>query len=183
MSSFSVLFVCTGNLYRSPIAERLLAARPGADLRVASAGTHAWPGRPLDAATVGLLRELGADPDGFTARRLDAAHLDKADLVLGLAREHREAAVRLRPAAMRRCFTLTEFVRLTDGLADDPRDVVARAGATRGRPSGLPPESDDIADPDGLPLAELHACAHLIDRAVARLAAVLTAGHEVLAKG
>ncbi|NUU20412.1 MAG: low molecular weight phosphatase family protein [Streptomycetaceae bacterium] len=113
---FTVLFVCTGTLYRSPIAERLLAARlagAGGAFAVASAGTYARPGVALSPRAAGLIRELGGEPDGFATRRLGEVHIARAGLVLGMAREHREAAVRLCPAALRRCFTVEEFVRLS----------------------------------------------------------------------
>jgi protein-tyrosine phosphatase len=71
--SFTVLVICTGNICRSPLAERLLRARiaTDADIRVESAGTHGLTGRPIDRDSATALRELGVDPDGHEARRLD----------------------------------------------------------------------------------------------------------------
>lgn len=151
-----VLFVCTGNICRSPMAERLLARLlPGA--AAASAGTHARPGRPMEPLAAAELAALGGDPEGFAARRLDAAAVAGADLVLGMAREHREAAVRLHPAAMARCFTLAEYVRLRGGPRVPP-------------PA---PDADDIADPYGRPEDAMRACADRIARQVRELAALL----------
>ncbi|WP_055492145.1 hypothetical protein [Streptomyces sp. TP-A0356] len=112
-----VLFVCTGNVHRSALAERLLAARlPAASaVRPESAGTEARPRSGMESATRAVLEELGGDGSGFAGRPLTAQLVAGAALVLGLAREHREAAVRLAPSAMRRCFTLKEFVRLASG--------------------------------------------------------------------
>ncbi|GHE08169.1 arsenate-mycothiol transferase ArsC [Streptomyces alanosinicus] len=102
MTAFEVLFVCTGNRHRSPVAERLLAAAlPEPDFHVRSAGTEARPA-PLDAVTRAIIAELGAEAGDFTARRLRAGHVERADLVLGLERCHRDAAVRL-PWCPRRC--------------------------------------------------------------------------------
>ncbi|MEU2631311.1 low molecular weight phosphatase family protein, partial [Kitasatospora sp. NPDC007106] len=115
MTRFEVLFVCTGNLYRSPLGERLFAAHTGPSgggTGVASAGTLARPGLPMPPRTAAALEELGGTPGTFATRRLTAALVASADLVLGLAQEHRDAAVRLHPAALRRCFALEEFVRL-----------------------------------------------------------------------
>ncbi|MEU6220575.1 hypothetical protein ABZ845_24145 [Streptomyces sp. NPDC047022] len=130
-----VLFVCTGNVHRSVLAERLLAARlpAGSSVRAESAGTlaHLRPG--MESGTRAVLERMGGSGHGFSARPLTERLVAEASLVLGLAREHREAAVRLAPSAMRRCFTLKEFVRLAaGGTARDAADAMApcRDGAS-----------------------------------------------------
>jgi protein-tyrosine-phosphatase len=180
-----VLFVCTGNVHRSVFAERLLAARlpPGSPVRSESAGTEAWHGSGMDGSTREVLEELGADGSGFVSRPLTARLVAGAALVLGLACEHREAAVRLAPSAMRRCFTLKEFVRLADGSSGGETEervdagfrdaVVADAAARRGAVPPVPPAEDDIADPEGRPREVLYGCAREIDRLVSRLAGLL----------
>ncbi|SED02400.1 hypothetical protein [Streptomyces sp. PAN_FS17] len=169
MTAFAVLFVCTGNLHRSPVAERLLAAvLPDSGFRVRSAGTGAWPA-PLDHVTSTILTELGGDASDFTARPLEAGHVERADLVLGLERCHREAAVRLCPLALRRCFTLREFVRLSAGTrAATPGGAVRLAASRRGEMPPVPGEPDGIADPHGA-LPHVHRA-----RALEVRAAVLT---------
>ncbi|WP_405648114.1 low molecular weight phosphatase family protein [Streptomyces sp. NBC_00019] len=171
-----ILFVCTGNVHRSVLAERLLAAKlpPGSVLRPESAGTEAWHRFRMEDTTRAVLEELGADGSGFASRPLTAQLMAGAPLVLGLAREHREAAVRLAPAAMRRCFTLKEFVRLADGGAAGGggggfEDVAAAAAARRGAATPVPPAEDDIPDPWSRPREELYECALEIDRAVTGL--------------
>ncbi|MFJ9865198.1 low molecular weight phosphatase family protein [Streptomyces sp. NPDC101165] len=181
-----VLFVCTGNVHRSVLAERLLAARlpPGSAVRPESAGTEAWHRSGMESSTRAALEELGGDGSGFTTRPLTERLIAEAALVLGLAREHREAAVRLAPSAMRRCFTLKEFVRLAAGArggegsgAEGAFDaVLAGAAARRGVATPVPAAEDDIADPLGMPRAMLSGCAHEIDGAVGRLAGLLDAG-------
>lgn len=165
-----ILFVCSGNEYRSPIAERLFAAHARGVL-VGSAGTVARSGVAMSPRTAHVISSLGGATEGFATRRLTAELVGSADLVLGLAREHREAAVRLCPAALRRCFVLEEFVRLAEG-ADSAAEVVARAAAARGR---WPVASaDDVEDPAGQPDEVLRWCAERIDRAVRRAAALLS---------
>lgn len=185
-----VLFVCTGNVHRSVLAERLLAARlpHGSAVRPESAGTHAWPHCGMDASTRAVLEELGGDGSAFTARALTAHLVAEAALVLGLAREHREAAVRLVPSALRRCFTLKEFLRLAAWSSGGVRGtearvdsgcgdaVVAAAAARRGAVPTVPPAEDDIADPAGRPRDVLYGCAHEIDWTVSRLAGLLDGG-------
>jgi protein-tyrosine phosphatase len=175
-----VLFVCTGNVHRSALAERLLAARlpGGSAVRPESAGTRPWPHSGMDRPTRAVLERLGGDGSDFAPRPLTARLVLESALVLGLAREHREAAVRLAPSAMRRCFTLKEFVRLAgepggdgprpDGVGDFAA-MVAGAAARRGHSAPVPPEADDVADPWGRSPAVLARCAHEIDDVVESL--------------
>ncbi|MGW3149249.1 arsenate reductase/protein-tyrosine-phosphatase family protein [Streptomyces sp. NPDC001177] len=197
-----VLFVCTGNVHRSVLAERLLAAKlpAGSAVRPESAGTEAWPRPGMDSSTRAVLEKLGGDGSGFEARPLTAQLVAGATLVLGLAGEHREAAVRLAPAALRRCFTLKEFVRLAVGGVGEVRDgedsrvgdasevgdatevgdaadvVVAAVAGRRGTAAPVPPAEDDIADPWGRPHPVLYECAREIDGAVSTLAQLLGGG-------
>jgi protein-tyrosine phosphatase len=180
---FRVLMVCTGNLHRSPLAERLLTARLGSSremFQVSSAGTAARAGTPMDPVAAALLAGLGGDPCGATARRLTAELVENADLVLGAATEHRDAAVRLSPAwALRRTFTLREFARLlraedADGVAepaDRAAELVRGAGARRGAEGRG--EDDDLADPYGAPERVARSCAGRIAESVQRIAVAL----------
>jgi protein-tyrosine phosphatase len=90
-----VVFVCSGNICRSPIAEKVFAAeleRAGlADgVRVSSAGIGSWHvGSPADERAVAVLREAGY-PAAHRARQVDAEQLD-ADLVVALDESHRRA--------------------------------------------------------------------------------------------
>lgn len=65
------LFVCTANICRSPIAERLALSvwGTGSPIAVISAGTHATAGRPMAAEAADALRELGGDPEGSSPGR------------------------------------------------------------------------------------------------------------------
>lgn len=96
-----LLFLCSGNTCRSPLAEaiaRAEAERRGlGDIECRSAGTFAWGGQP--AATNGILvgRERGLDLERHRSRELDRELLAWADLVLGMDTSHIQAARRLSP--------------------------------------------------------------------------------------
>lgn len=89
-----VLFVCTGNTCRSPLAEaiaRELAARRGlADVQFESAGTSAWESAPASdgAMLVGLERNL--DLNAHRARQLTRDVVEASDLVLAMGPHHLE---------------------------------------------------------------------------------------------
>ncbi|HYP45895.1 MAG TPA: hypothetical protein VEQ66_11950 [Propionibacteriaceae bacterium] len=104
--------MCTGNICRSPAAERLLVNKCGGTVDVSSAGTAALEGQPIAPLMRELLVAEGAEVDQFAARALRPVQIKQADLVLGLTRAHRAAVVQLVPAAVRRTFALREFARV-----------------------------------------------------------------------
>jgi protein-tyrosine phosphatase len=134
-----LLVVCTGNVCRSPAAERLFAARLGAGsgVSVASAGTEALVGEPIDQAMAALVEAAGADASHFVARQLTASDVRSADLVLVMTRQHRSAVVALEPAAVRRTFLLVELGALAEAVAAAgwPLDV---GGGPAARLAALP---------------------------------------------
>ncbi|MGW0183000.1 low molecular weight protein-tyrosine-phosphatase [Nocardia sp. NPDC003345] len=87
-----ISFVCTGNICRSPMAEKILAghlSRTGLDtrVRVSSAGTHDWhTGSDADRRTTALLRRHGY-PVGHSAAAFGAEHA-AADLIVAMTAEH-----------------------------------------------------------------------------------------------
>ncbi|SEM44902.1 protein-tyrosine phosphatase [Pseudoxanthomonas sp. GM95] len=91
-----VLFVCVGNICRSPTAEVLLRhARP--ELKVGSAGLHALVDHPLDAKAAELLGMHGLDGSAHRARQLTPDLLAAADLILVMERHHHEQILREAP--------------------------------------------------------------------------------------
>lgn len=92
----TVLFVCTGNTCRSPMAEGIArrlqqdGVLPN-DLFFASAGIAASDGVPVSDETQAVLASLGTPVEGGS-KRLTAAMVRKADFVLGMTRSHLAAA-------------------------------------------------------------------------------------------
>ncbi|HEX9729848.1 MAG TPA: low molecular weight protein arginine phosphatase [Gemmatimonadales bacterium] len=88
-----VLFVCTGNICRSPLAEVLLRreldARNIEGITASSAGTGAWDGAPASEGAYLVALEHGLDLSAHRARLLTRDLVQRADLVFTMARHHR----------------------------------------------------------------------------------------------
>jgi protein-tyrosine phosphatase len=191
--TYRILIVCTGNICRSPFAERLLRARlherlgaDAASIEVSSAGTWGLVDEPMQAESAETLLRYGGDPDGFAARALTPEQIEEADLVLGLTREHRSKVVMMSPRATGRTVTLLEYARLLSGVtaADLPasdgglvarlRAVTELAFSRRGYVALDDPADDDVPDPYGGKMAGYERAAELIDAAIAVPLALLT---------
>src|SRR5690606_29836142 len=92
-ASKSVLFVCTGNTCRSPMAEGLFrkAVEGRDDFEVMSAGVAAYPGDRANPETVRFLKERGIGLDGFASQPVSPELLEKATHVFAMTSGHLEA--------------------------------------------------------------------------------------------
>lgn len=117
-----ILTVCTGNICRSPVAERLLQAGldqvlPGG-FEVRSAGTRALVGDPVQPLSADIIRTFGGTADGFAARQLTGKILRPVDLVLTMSSTHRGEVLQLDASLLKRTFTIREFARMLDVLQE-----------------------------------------------------------------
>jgi protein-tyrosine phosphatase len=114
-----VLFVCTGNVCRSPMAEGFLrheAARRGLDIETKSTGTHAWYGRAATIDGRKVMGEFGVPIDDHRTLELDEALVAWSDLIIGMSREHTRDTVRAFPDAERKSWTLKALLELLPSL-------------------------------------------------------------------
>lgn len=141
------------------MAQGLLSARLallGVPACVASAGM-AGGGQPPLPEVISVLASHGVDVTGHRSRAVTAGDLDRADLILGLAREHVRHAVVLLPSAWPRAFTIRELARrgrqAGARAAGEPLGSwLARAAGDRDRRDLLGGSlADDVADPAGGP--------------------------------
>src|SRR6185295_15916583 len=143
----TVLFVCTGNVCRSPMAEGLFrhAVRGRGDYRVLSAGVGAVDGQPPSAHAVHALKELNIDISRQRSRMLTSELVNQADYIFGMTHGHVDAVMLLYPQAAEKTFLLREF--------DDTLDVFEK----------------DISDPIGGSLDVYLNCRDQIEQGIASL--------------
>ena len=140
----NILFVCTGNTCRSPMAaallRQLLNERGGKleRIRVSSAGLYAHPGAPASPEAVETMRGYGVDLANHLARELAREELAAADLILTMTNAQKNQILKIYPEVKDRTYVLREYI-------------------SKDRPAG--PDQWDVPDPFGQPLAVYQQCA------------------------
>jgi len=173
---FDVVVICSGNRFRSPIAEAVLRrAAEGLPVRVRSFGTMDLPPGNALSEALELASGYGLDLMAHRSCPLAGEDLSGADLVIGFERIHVSRAVVGAGAQHERTFLLTEVVPLLDETAlpeegsvvERARAAVQQADETRKAAPGIPQE---ITDPIGGPAAGYRKTADEVYRLTTRLA-------------
>jgi glycine hydroxymethyltransferase len=140
----SVLFVCTGNICRSPIAEGLFRALLGnrKDIEVASAGVHAVRGQPPSLYAVQVCEDEGVEISGLRSQPLTATLVERATHIFAMTGAHLETIQMLFPHGSEKSFLIREF--------EEPGTTVWR----------------DVPDPIGLGREVYEDCARTIKNAL-----------------
>ena len=140
----TILFVCSGNYCRSPLAEglaRLRLRQAGYDTLCStrSAGTlPEYEGRPRAPLILEVLREIGAEGQANPPHQIRPAEIEQAAAIFGVAQEHLDWIAQYYPAAAARTFLLAEIIG----------------------------ECWDVADPGVQELEALRECRDSIDRVI-----------------
>ena len=120
---YSIVFVCTGNTCRSPMAEvigRHRLSALGEDVEVRSAGILAAEGAPASHHAQFVAGDRGGDLSGHRSQPLDQNLLERADLVLTMTRAHRDAVRAAARGLDLKIFTLAEVAGEVESEVSDP---------------------------------------------------------------
>jgi protein-tyrosine phosphatase len=140
----TILFVCSGNYCRSPLAEGLARLRlkwAGYDTQflTRSAGTlPEYEGQPRAPLILEVLREIGADGQAYPPHQITPGEIEQAAVILGVAQEHLDWISQHYPAAASRTFLLSDLIG----------------------------ERWDVHDPGVQELESLRECRDMIDRVI-----------------
>ncbi|HEY1660861.1 MAG TPA: serine hydroxymethyltransferase [Verrucomicrobiae bacterium] len=122
----TILFICTGNICRSPMAEGLFrqATNGNGQFRIFSAGLGAVDGQPPTSHSVNAMREIGIDISPQRSRALTAELVRQADYIFGMTHAHVDTIGLLYPAAAEKTFLLCEFDDAIDPYEKDIPDPI-----------------------------------------------------------
>jgi protein-tyrosine phosphatase len=162
------LFLCTGNAARSVMAGVALEQRRP-DLDVETAGTLTVDGLPISWRTRRALEAVGLPWPRHASRQAEEAHLDEADVVIGLAPEHVKWVRREHPDVSERAVTLRRIVDLLPPATDPLATRLAAMDLARADLG----DWEEIVDPGGGEVDDFVRCAREIVGLVERLARLL----------
>jgi RpiB/LacA/LacB family sugar-phosphate isomerase len=122
----TILFLCTGNVCRSPMAEGLFrhAVKGRGEFRIVSAGIGAIDGDLPTHHSVQAMREIGIDISGQRSRALTSELIRSADLILGMTHSHTDTVALLYPKAAEKTFLLREFDETLEPYEKDISDPI-----------------------------------------------------------
>ena len=121
---FKVLFVCTGNSCRSPMAEgilkKMLRENKVDNFEVSSAGISTLSGVPASLFAMEVSRARNVDLSQHRSRQLNKRILKKADLILAMSDEHLEYVGKIDKSALDRAYLLKAFSPSSHKIREDP---------------------------------------------------------------
>lgn len=129
-SDLNILFVCTGNTCRSPMAEQIFN-RQARDLsaHATSAGLDAQDGSPINPLAVKALKGLGYSPTEHSSKPLSTEEVEAADVILTFTQSQKIELGQRFPAASGKLFTISEYANAGLSEIEDVPDPYGKSEA------------------------------------------------------
>ncbi|AZT92947.1 low molecular weight phosphatase family protein [Brevibacterium aurantiacum] len=156
----SILFVCTGNICRSPYAEAVAQNSDVERVHFASAGTHVQPGQKMDRQMEKLTIARTGKFTDHAARQLTYDLISEFDIIVAMAREHRRFIISEWPNFGQKTFLIGQIQRR---LSTPPPGLNLNNLCEYLWADRMAVKSDSIDDPYGKGAASARRSARLID--------------------
>jgi protein-tyrosine phosphatase len=127
-SDLTVLFVCTGNTCRSPMAEQIFNEQ-AKDLsaHASSAGLSANPGSPMNPKASEALTNLGYSPTSHSSALVSVEAVEQSDVILIFTQDQKNEMAERFPAAVAKLFTVSEYANRGTGISVDVSDPYGKS--------------------------------------------------------
>ena len=108
---FNILFVCTGNTCRSPMAEGFLKylLQNQTNINISSAGTSAILNEPANQSAITVMNEINIDISNYQSKPITLELLEYTNLILAMTNHHRETIIYHFPSIMEYSFLLSDY--------------------------------------------------------------------------
>jgi protein-tyrosine phosphatase len=122
-SDLNVLFICTGNTCRSPMAEQMFNEKAkGLSAHAISAGLDANPGSPMNPQASEALTSLGYTPTEHSSTLVSPQAVEEADVILTFTQDQKIELGERFPAAVEKLFTISEYANGGTVTTEDVSD-------------------------------------------------------------
>lgn len=118
-----VVFVCTGNTCRSPMAEALMKSKLQhyeLDITVDSCGTNVYESEPVNHKAVEALKNLGIEYCIHNSRQIDKNDVETADVILTMTQQQKYSIIKVYSDYKYKVFTINEYSRDCKDDVTDP---------------------------------------------------------------
>ena len=127
-SDLTLLFVCTGNTCRSPMAEQIFNEQARAlSAHAISAGLDAKAGSSMSPQAADALSSLGYTPTEHRSTLVSTEAVEEADVILTFTQDQKDEVAKRFPAAVEKLFTISEYANSTSGKHEDVSDPYGKS--------------------------------------------------------
>lgn len=116
----NILFVCTGNTCRSPMAEGILKSmiKSGDNIHILSAGIFAYEGESASKEAIEAMKRMGIDISAHVSHPISERLIDEADLILTMTKQHMDMLLRMHLSARGKTHTILGYTGKSGDIAD-----------------------------------------------------------------